>query len=59
MKSVLKLVMSVAAVMCVASLSAQKKELPIYLDEKAPIEERVEDALQRMTLDEKIAFIHA
>ncbi len=59
MKSVLKLVMSVAAVMCVASLSAQKKELPVYLDENAPIEERVEDALQRMTLDEKIAFIHA
>ena len=39
------------------SVSAQTK--PIYLDETKPIEQRVEDALQRMTLDEKIAVIHA
>ena len=32
---------------------------PVYLDDKAPIEQRVEDALARMTLDEKIAVIHA
>ena len=30
-----------------------------YRDPNAPIEERVEDALGRMTLDEKIAIIHA
>ncbi|MDE6125954.1 MAG: glycoside hydrolase family 3 protein, partial [Muribaculaceae bacterium] len=30
-----------------------------YLDDSLPIEERVEDALGRMTLDEKIAMIHA
>ena len=39
------------------SVSAQTK--PVYLDETKPIEQRVEDALQRMTLDEKIAVIHA
>lgn len=33
--------------------------LPPYLDDSKPIEERVEDALSRMTLDEKIAVIHA
>ena len=32
---------------------------PIYLDESKNIEERIEDALNRMTLDEKIAVIHA
>ena len=32
---------------------------PIYLDESQGMEERVEDALKRMTLDEKIAVIHA
>ena len=32
---------------------------PLYLDDSQPIEIRVEDALQRMTLDEKIAVIHA
>ena len=31
----------------------------VYLDESKPLEQRVEDALQRMTLDEKIAIIHA
>ena len=32
---------------------------PIYLDDSKPIEERVEDALSRMTLKEKVAMIHA
>lgn len=32
---------------------------PAYLDESLPIEERIEDALSRMTLKEKINIIHA
>lgn len=35
------------------------KALPVYLDDSKPIEERVEDALGRMTLAEKIRVIHA
>ncbi|MCC8155589.1 MAG: glycoside hydrolase family 3 C-terminal domain-containing protein [Tannerellaceae bacterium] len=38
------------------SLNAQT---PVYLDETKPIEERVEDALSRMTLEEKVAMCHA
>ena len=38
---------------------AAKAQHPVYLDDTKPIEQRVEDALQRMTLDEKIAVIHA
>ena len=30
-----------------------------YLDEMKPVEQRIDDALSRMTLDEKIAVIHA
>lgn len=41
----------------VLPLSAQQK--PVYLDESKPIEERVEDALPRLTLKEKIALVHA
>lgn len=41
-----------------ALLSAQSK-IPVYLDESKTIEQRVEDALSRMTLEEKIAMIHA
>ena len=37
-------------------IQAQK---PVYLDESKPIEQRIDDALNRMTLDEKIAVIHA
>ena len=32
---------------------------PVYLDESKPMEQRIDDALARMTLDEKIAVIHA
>lgn len=35
------------------------QSVPVYLDATKPIEQRVEDALKRMTLDEKIAVIHA
>ena len=41
------------------SATAQAQSLPVYLDESKPIEQRIDDALSRMTLDEKIAVIHA
>lgn len=41
----------------VIPLSSQQK--PVYLDDTKQIEERVEDALSRMSLEEKIAVIHA
>ncbi len=34
-------------------------QVPAYLDAKKPIEERVEDALKRMTVEEKVAMLHA
>ena len=45
---------AVALLLCALPVRAQ-----LYLDTKAPIEQRVEDALSRMTLAEKIAVIHA
>ena len=32
---------------------------PVYLDNSQPLEQRVEDALSRMTLEEKVAMCHA
>ena len=32
---------------------------PVFLDDSQPIEKRVEDALSRMTLEEKVAVLHA
>ena len=40
------------------TVSAQQA-LPVYLDESKSVEQRIDDALSRMTLDEKIAVIHA
>ena len=53
-----KIYLSIAiAVLCTQTVKAQR--LPDYLDETKDIEVRVEDALRRMTLDEKIRVIHA
>ena len=41
------------------TLSTQAQNMPVYLDESKPVEQRIDDALSRMTLDEKIAVIHA
>ena len=40
-------------------VKGQDRSIPVYLDESKPLEQRVEDALSRMTLNEKIAIIHA
>ena len=42
-----------------SSVGVQAQMLPAYLDESKPAEQRIDDALARMTLDEKIAVIHA
>ena len=44
---------------CIFSSKAQPANVPIYLDESKRLEERIEDALSRMTLREKINIIHA
>ena len=52
MKKILFSLCAILALSC--SLMGQ-----VYLDSNAPIDARVEDALSRMTLEEKIAIIHA
>lgn len=43
----------------VFTVLSTKAEKPIYLDLNQPLENRVEDALSRMTLKEKVNIIHA
>ena len=54
-----KIYLFLLAAVAVGVVTATAQQRPIYLDDNAPIEQRVEDALARMTLDEKIAVIHA
>lgn len=49
---------ALAAVACGGGPGPQRS-VAVYLDESQPIEKRVEDALSRMTLEEKVAILHA
>lgn len=53
-KIVLAMIMAASAL----TMSAQKAK-PLYLDTTAPLEQRVQDALKRMTVHEKIQVLHA
>ena len=54
-----KKILTLTFMLCGVAAGAAAQTQPIYLDESQGMEERVEDALKRMTLDEKIAVIHA
>ncbi|CCY02158.1 glycosyl hydrolase family 3 N-terminal domain protein [Prevotella sp. CAG:924] len=55
----MKKTITTAFVAAFTATVALAQSVPVYLDATKPIEQRVEDALKRMTLDEKIAVIHA
>lgn len=45
--------------MAIGSATVAGAQQPVYLDKTKPIEERVEDALSKMTLEEKVKICHA
>ena len=49
------------SLLCLLALAAccPKNSIPVYLDPSKPLEERVSDALGRMTIEEKVAMTHA
>ena len=51
-------ILAVLAVAC-GQASRNQADIPLYLDDTRPLDARVEDAFSRMTLDEKIAMVHA
>ena len=53
------IILSAAALLLAACCNQQKFDGPAYLDPNAPVEVRVEDALSRMTLEEKVGMTTA
>lgn len=49
----------IAMTFLLTAATTQAQQLPVYLDNSKPVEQRIDDAISRMTLDEKIAIIHA
>ena len=59
MKSIKTITSALLAAAALAFVGNVKAAVPVYLDDTKPLEERVEDALSRMTLEEKVAILHA
>lgn len=53
-----KIKMAIACIGVATCVCAQDKA-PLYLDDSKPVEARIDDALSRMTLEEKVALCHA
>lgn len=55
----IKILFGLLFVNMISSKVEAQNKLPVYMDESRPTEERVNDALSRMTIEEKIALCHA
>ena len=59
-KSMKRILIPLMTALCLAACTRSAKDAtPAYLDPSAPLEQRVEDALARMSLEEKVAMTHA
>lgn len=47
------------AVAAILPIGLSSQEIPVYRDASRPIEERINDATTRMTIEEKVGLIHA
>ncbi len=59
MKYMFKKIIAVTALALVSFGMQAQNTVPVYLDDSKPMKDRVEDALKKMTTEEKIAMIHA
>lgn len=50
--------LTLLSILCFCSAFAQQK-LPVYQDVNAPLNDRIEDALSRLTVEEKVTLCHA
>ncbi len=53
------LALAACAVLAFVGCNSSKPSVPVYMDESKPLDERVADALSKMTLEEKVRILHA
>lgn len=51
--------LALAATLSASLWASRPDTIPVYLDPSQPLEQRVDDALRRMTLEEKVGLLHA
>ncbi|MDP4209329.1 MAG: glycoside hydrolase family 3 C-terminal domain-containing protein [Bacteroidota bacterium] len=51
--------LTLSCLMATSLVTGYSQGIPVYLDETKSIEQRVDDALSRMTMEEKVAMCHA
>lgn len=59
MKKTNRLIITFTAILCLLGVDTISAQTPLFKDENAPIKDRVEDLIQRMTIDEKIDLLRA
>src|ERR1700747_3017706 len=59
MKRLETLGISLVLVLCASGTLCQQRTTPVYQDANAPISERIQDLIDRMTLEEKIAQLES
>ena len=52
-------ILSCALLLATMPMAFAQQSLPAYLDNSKPVEQRIDDAISRMTLREKIGLVHA
>lgn len=49
----------IVLLLLIVALVGNAQQMPVYRDASKPIEERIDDALSRMMLKEKVGLLHA
>lgn len=55
----MKKILMTAAIAAAFASTTSMAQTPVYLDDSRPMEERIDDLMGRMTLEEKVAVLHA
>ena len=59
MKFTHSILLFASAALAISCVNGKKSDVPAYLDDSLDLEVRIDDALSRMTTEEKVKILHA